>query len=74
MMHQVNDEWTFNGDFVSPTFSPSILVTGGENIRCHSFVEEGKIRFLDDCNHALAGKTVQLPPWDDHLRAAEDAK
>jgi hypothetical protein len=29
--------------------------------RCHSYVEDGNIRFLDDCTHALAGKTVPLP-------------
>jgi len=28
---------------------------------CHSFVENGQIRFLDDCSHALAGQTVDLP-------------
>ena len=28
---------------------------------CHSFVEDGKIRFLNDCSHDLAGKTVELP-------------
>lgn len=28
---------------------------------CHSFVTEGKIRFLQDCSHALAGQTVDLP-------------
>lgn len=28
---------------------------------CHSFVEAGRIRFLGDCTHALAGQTVDLP-------------
>lgn len=28
---------------------------------CHSFVEDGKIRFLGDCTHPLAGQTVDLP-------------
>lgn len=27
---------------------------------CHSFVCDGMIQFLDDCSHALAGKTVPL--------------
>jgi hypothetical protein len=31
---------------------------------CHSFVTDGKIQFLDDCTHALAGKTVDLPEFD----------
>lgn len=28
--------------------------------RCHSFVRDGQIQFLDDCTHELAGKTVPL--------------
>lgn len=31
---------------------------------CHSFVREGRIEFLSDCTHALAGKTVTLPHYD----------
>ena len=28
---------------------------------CHSFVKDGRIQFLTDSNHALAGQTVDLP-------------
>ncbi len=28
---------------------------------CHSFVRDGRIQFLGDCTHALAGQTVDLP-------------
>lgn len=28
---------------------------------CHSFVIDGRIQFLGDCTHALAGQTVDLP-------------
>ncbi|MGO4304206.1 DUF6527 family protein [Cupriavidus sp. RAF12] len=28
---------------------------------CHSFVREGRIEFLGDCTHHLAGQTVGLP-------------
>lgn len=38
--------------------------------RCHSYVTDGKIQFLSDCNHALAGQTVELPEWpydDDNI-------
>ena len=31
---------------------------------CHSFVVEGRIQFLSDCTHALAGQTVDLPDWE----------
>ena len=61
--------WDFNGDLVKPTFSPSHL-TGwhgddGKKFsehRCHSFIKDGKIQFLNDCHHKLAGQTVDLPP------------
>lgn len=33
--------------------------------RCHSFVTDGRIQFLSDCTHGLAGQTVPLPPWPD---------
>ena len=29
--------------------------------RCHSFVRDGRIEFCSDSEHALAGKTVDLP-------------
>ena len=32
--------------------------------RCHSFVRDGRIEFLSDCTHALAGQTVELPDWE----------
>jgi hypothetical protein len=55
-------EWTFNGDMEKPTVSPSLLLTapGDPNYRCHSFVRDGMIQFLSDCNHALKGQTVPL--------------
>ena len=28
---------------------------------CHSFITDGKIQFLNDCSHELAGQTVDLP-------------
>ncbi len=33
------------------------------NTVCHSFVTDGRIQFLYDCTHALAGRTVDLPDW-----------
>ena len=53
--------WRWNGDRNNPTISPSILIEGrGRTPRCHSFVEDGRIRFLSDCSHALAGQTLEL--------------
>lgn len=31
--------------------------------QCHSFVTDGRIQFLSDCSHALAGQTVDLEEW-----------
>lgn len=63
--------WGFNDDFDRPTLTPSILVhphgalaedgSVYQTPRCHSFVRDGRIEFLSDCTHALAGKTVDLP-------------
>ena len=30
---------------------------------CHSFVTDGKIQFLSDCTHHLAGQTIDLKPF-----------
>lgn len=67
--HEINDGWDFNGDFDNPTFNPSVLGTGKRpnkdeewvEWRCHSYITDGQIRFLDDCTHNLAGQTVELP-------------
>lgn len=69
--------WTWNGDIERPTFTPSILVhsgppcgpdglalPGATDQVCHSFVTDGRIQFLSDCTHALAGQTVDLPEID----------
>jgi hypothetical protein len=31
-----------------------------QDTRCHSFVRDGKIQFLSDCTHKLAGQTVDM--------------
>jgi hypothetical protein len=69
------NEWGWNGSFSSPTFTPSLLVNKeslGTSPRCHSFVAEGRIQFLGDCTHAMAGQTVDIPEWDAAPRIAAD--
>jgi hypothetical protein len=34
-------------------------------ISCHSYVTKGRILYLQDCTHELAGCTVDLPDWPD---------
>lgn len=75
----VRPRWGYNGDPDRPTFIPSILIRTGRAVDpsyepepddppevCHSFVTDGRIRFLDDCTHKLAGKTVELPDLKPH--------
>jgi hypothetical protein len=57
--------WTWNGSFDKPTFTPSLLCNpDSPPHRCHSFVTDGRIQFLGDCWHTLAGQTVDIPDWD----------
>jgi hypothetical protein len=51
-VHDENGEWTgeWERDAAGKTI-PSV---------CHSFVRDGKIQFLSDCTHSLAGQTVDL--------------
>lgn len=54
--------WGWNGSLEQPTFTPSILAWASKpERRCHSFVTDGKIQFLNDCFHNLKGQTVELP-------------
>jgi hypothetical protein len=64
--------WRWNGSLDRPTVLPSILVYANPvrpdslpgykgTPRCHSFVTDGRIQFLDDCTHDLKGQTVDLP-------------
>ena len=55
--------WTWDGNREQPTLSPSILVTDHAGSRCHSFLRAGRLEFLSDCTHAMAGQTVDLPDW-----------
>jgi len=57
--------WAWNGSLDKPTFTPSLLVWGNrEEARCHSFVIDGKIQYLNDCFHHLKGQTLEIPDWD----------
>jgi hypothetical protein len=60
-----NTNWEWNGSLEKPTFRPSLLAMGEK--RCHSFIEDGKIRFLGDCQHELKNQTVPLPELPDWL-------
>ena len=70
-----NAKWSWNEDFEKPTVSPSILNTCPCMVfddetrispwRNHIFIRDGKIEYLSDCTHALAGRTVDMVDFPD---------
>lgn len=75
-------QWGFNGNYERPTFTPSVKVSwpanqdASEEFKewrteriCHSFVTDGRIQYLGDCTHMLAGQTVDLPSWEECLES-----
>lgn len=66
-MHEVDSRWAFNNDMDKPTIHPSLLVTcnyADVEHRCHSFVKDGSIQYLQDCTHQMAGTTVDIPDFE----------
>jgi hypothetical protein len=61
--------WDWNGSVTQPTFKPSVLSNVGRAHPglhlCHSFVTGGRIQFLPDSTHTLAGQTVELPDYEE---------
>jgi hypothetical protein len=61
--HEGGPSWNWNGSLEKPTITPSILVStpvaGKMNI-CHLFITDGKIQYLGDCTHKLAGQTIEM--------------
>jgi len=54
--------WEFDGNLDRPTLKPSLKLTQEwRKLICHSFVTNGRIQYLGDCTHAMAGQTVDLP-------------
>ena len=49
--------WEWNGNYDRPTFSPSMLTRSPKGTRvCHSYLEDGKWRYLQDSTHEMAGQ------------------
>lgn len=78
--------WSWNGSVDAPTLKPSVLSTGHEfpdpdadptlptswrAWRCHTWVNDGMVQFLDDTDHQYRGQTLPLLdvlPEDEHYR------
>jgi hypothetical protein len=59
--------WTWNGNYEKPTFTPSLLINkngDGGYPRCHLLVTDGRLNFLTDSTHQLAGKMVEMEPCE----------
>jgi hypothetical protein len=54
--------WTWNGSTEAPDLKPSLLCLMGRDggIVCHSWINDGKVQFLSDSTHELAGQTLDL--------------
>lgn len=52
-------QWPKDHEF----FNENHNVKEGAETRCHSYVYDGQITFLEGSTHHLAGKTVDLPEW-----------
>lgn len=68
-IHILPDGWTFNGNPDRPNFTPSFKHTWnrtGDPLKCcHYIVTDGVLNFCGDSTHALAGKSVPIPPLPD---------
>lgn len=55
--------WTIQGEGKTLSVIPSILVTRNSEPekRCHLFIINGRIKYLRDCTHSMAGQTIDLP-------------
>lgn len=65
----VKPSWEWDGNLLRPTLSPSIRTEVFGKV-CHSFLENGIFRFLDDSTHSLAGKRTpipDLPAWAEEI-------
>lgn len=58
--NQWGAKWTWDGNLTQATLTPSIHYP--QTPKCHFFVRAGKIEYLPDCDHSLAGQTVPMVP------------
>ena len=68
--HVIDLRWNFNDDYKKPTADPSLRVLDIDNngmeigTKCHLLVENGKLTYLMDSQHKLAGHTVEMVDVD----------
>lgn len=57
----------------TPTDDEVKRILAGEKIeprpiRCHSYITNGKMQFLNDCTHELKNQTVDLPEFEEEKK------
>lgn len=57
-----NNGWQWNENNENPTFTPSLLSVAGD-LRCHCFVKDGVIEYLNDSTHDMRGQHVPIPDF-----------
>lgn len=59
------NNWSWNGSVNKPTLKPSVLLGPtiyGETVyRTHCFINDGMVKYLQDCSHDLKGQTIEMP-------------
>ena len=61
--HGFTEKWGITGEGDNLTLASSLGTNMGRPDQCHAMMECGRLRFLDDCYHALKGQTVDIPEW-----------
>ena len=65
-------QWEWDGNVIEPTFSPSVEITKANGkktvFRCHYTLQDGEIKYQEDCTHQLKGVSMKLPALPEFLR------
>lgn len=70
MYHGIDKTWQITFSEEKPTVHPSVRVqyyNGKKDMTCHLFIKDGKIQYLMDSTHNLAGKIVDMKKEKDAL-------
>lgn len=55
------EPWDFNDNLEKPTVLPAIVIEDGDGTKvCQHFITDGKISYLENSKHALAGHVVEM--------------
>lgn len=70
----LSQRWTWNENIIAPTFFPSMHIVVRDMRKpkfmqsCHYWLRSGRVEFLRDSTHSMAGITISLPVLPEYLR------